>query len=61
MPRGRPRKLATERLSESLRVGVTADQWTVIATAANMAGLTISDFARIALEEKLERDENGKV
>ena len=59
MPRGRPRKPVAERLSESLRVGVTAEQWAVIASAADMAQLTMSDFVRIALEEKLERDENG--
>jgi uncharacterized protein (DUF1778 family) len=56
--RGRPRKPAAERLSESLRVGVTADQWALIASAADIAGLTISEFARVAVEEKMERESN---
>jgi hypothetical protein len=55
MRRGRPRKDEAQRLSESLRVGVTTEQWKATANAADMAGLTISEFARIALEEKLER------
>ena len=56
--RGRPRKPAAERLSESLRVGVTAEQWALIAGAADVAGLTLSEFVRVAVEEKMERVKN---
>ena len=57
--RGRPRKNPGERLSEGLRVAVTIDQRNVIADAAEVLGLTISEFARVALQEKLERVSNG--
>ena len=53
--RGRPRKNPGERLSEGLRVAVTIEQWKVIADAAEVLGLTMSEFARVALQEKLER------
>jgi uncharacterized protein (DUF1778 family) len=53
--RGRPRKNPADRLSEGLRVGVTIEQWKVIADAAEVLGLTMSEFARVALQEKLER------
>jgi hypothetical protein len=48
-------------LSEGLRVAVTVEQWTVIVGAAEILGLTISEFARVALQEKLERDGHGTV